>query len=723
MTEPALDDDVSRLLEARHHDPFSVLGRQTLGEQVRVRVLIPYASEVRLVEGNFPMARIEETDLFEWCGPTGKIPIHYHVSWRDDRGEHMVFDPYSFTPPESDFDRHLFAEGNYHYSYRFLGAHEYKRDGVPGIRFIVWAPNAERVSVVGDFNRWDGRIHPMQVHSGSGIWELFIPELPIGSLYKYEIRNRETGAIVLKADPYGQQCELRPNTASVIIGASRYEWKDWNWMEERAHFDWQHCPISVYEVHLGSWQRDEQGNFLSYGELARRLVDYVTDMGFTHVELLPIAEHPYDPSWGYQTTGYFAPTSRFGSPDDFRRFVDILHQAGISVLLDWVPAHFPKDAHGLARFDGSALYEHADPRLGEHLDWSTYIFNYGRNEVRNFLVSSALYWLDEYHIDGLRVDAVASMLYLDYSRTDWLPNRFGGRENLEAIDFLRQLNVVVHQHCPGILMIAEESTSWGGVTRPTYEGGLGFDIKWDMGWMNDTLRYMAKEPVHRKYHQNMLTFSMLYTYTENFMLPFSHDEVVHGKGSMPNKMPGDEWQRFANLRLLYSYMFTHPGKKMLFMGTEFGQGNEWNCEKALDWWVLQYDCHQGMHNLVRDLVHLYSQIPALYRHDFEPQGFQWIDCDDNERSLLSYLRFDGDDFLVVVANFTPVPRSGYCVGIPRLGMYREIFNSDSTFYGGSNVGNGPDPLIAEAKPWMERPYSLTLTLPPLGVIILQPIKE
>ncbi len=477
--------------------------------------------------------------------------------------------------------------------------------------------------------------------------------------------------------------------------------------------------MSVYEVHLNSWQRGVEGEFLDYRELARRLAEYVTEMGFTHIELLPVTEHPFDLSWGYQATGYYAPTSRFGKPDDFRYFVNYLHQHNIGVLLDWVPAHFPKDAHGLARFDGTPLFEHADPRRGEHLDWSTLIFNFGRNEVRNFLLSSALFWLEEYHIDGLRVDAVASMLYLDYSRTDWIPNEYGGRENLEAIDFLRELNTVSHAECSGVLIVAEESTAWPQVTRPTYLGGLGFDLKWNMGWMNDTLRYMSNDPVYRQYHHDMLTFSMLYAFTENFLLPFSHDEVVHGKQSMLNKMPGDEWQRFANLRVLYLYMFTHPGKKLLFMGTEFAQGVEWNSASVLDWYVLDYPLHEGVQRLVRDLNRVYRNTRALYYHEFDWEGFEWIDCNDAQQSLLSYVRKAGTEFIVVVLNLTPVPRHNYRLGVPEAGAYREILNSDSAFYGGGNIGNGGEPLVAEEQAWMGRPHSITMSMPPLGAVVLE----
>ncbi len=721
MQQAELNDDLIRIIEARHHDPFAVLGKHAVNGGIVVRAFIPHASEVSIAEGNLPMIRVPGTDLFEWSGDGTAIPDHYRLIWRDGvHHEHIAHDPYTYLPQIPEFDLHLFGEGKHRQAYLCLGAHEHEVTGVAGVLFAVWAPNAERVSVVGDFNRWDGRRHPMRVRPGTGIWELFIPDIGAGSFYKFEIRNRHSGEVLLKSDPYGQQFELRPNTSSIVTAQSGYQWQDAAWMERRAGADWQHSPMSVYEVHLGSWQRGVEGEFLNYRGLARMLVEYVTKMGFSHIELLPVTEHPFDLSWGYQATGYFAPTSRFGTPDDFRYFVDHCHQHGIGVILDWVPAHFPKDAHALARFDGTALYEHEDPRKGEHLDWSTLIFNFGRNEVKNFLLSSALYWMKEFHIDGLRVDAVASMLYLDYSRTDWVPNQYGGRENLEAIEFLREFNAVTHGECPGALIIAEESTSWPQVTRPTYLGGLGFDIKWNMGWMNDTLRYVSHEPVHRQYHHDLLTFSMLYAFTENFMLPFSHDEVVHGKGSMLNKMPGDEWQRFANLRTLYTYMFTHPGKKLLFMGTEFGQGLEWNSAGVLDWYVLQFPFHQGMQRLVIDLNQLYRNSPALHHSEFEWQGFEWIDCHDSQQSILSFVRKAGEAFLVVVVNFTPVTRDNYRIGVPRSGNYREILNSDSQFYGGSNAGNGNGSLVAADTPWMGRPWSLSITVPPLAAIVLAP---
>jgi 1,4-alpha-glucan branching enzyme len=720
MTSLKLEPDLEKLVEARHHDPFSVLGKHTVKGQTLVRVYIPSAEEVTIAEGDLPMQRIEGTDIFEWQG-NAKIPEQYRLIWRDkDHREHITHDPYSFPVQVSDFDMHLFSEGKHWHAYRFFGSHVHEADGIGGVRFAVWAPNAERVSVVGDFNGWDGRAHPMRSHGSNGIWELFIPDIGPGSFYKFEIRNRQQGDVFYKSDPYGQQFEVRPKTAAVVTNNQPYAWKDAKWLEKRQKWDWLHSPMSIYEVHLGSWQRGPEGELLNYRELAKRLVEYVTEMGFSHIELMPITEHPFDGSWGYQTTGYYAPTSRYGTPDDFRYFVDYCHQHNIGVFLDWVPAHFPKDAHGLARFDGTALYEHEDPRKGEHLDWSTLIYNYSRYEVKNFLLSSALFWLEEFHMDGLRVDAVASMLYLDYSREDWIPNEHGGRENLEAIDFMRELNAVAHGEHPGVLMMAEESTSWPQVTRPTDSGGLGFSLKWNMGWMNDTLTYMAKETIHRKYHQDMLTFSMLYAFTENFLLPFSHDEVVHGKQSMVNKMPGDEWQRFANLRALYTYMFTHPGKKLLFMGTEFAQGIEWNSANILDWYVLDYAFHQGIQRLVTDLNKLYHNSEALYHYEFEWQGFEWIDCHDAEQSVLVFLRKSDEDMLIVAINFTPVPRHYYRIGVPKPGVYHEVFNSDAEYYGGSNVGNGAMILMAEDKPWMERPYSMGITLPPLGAIVLKP---
>ncbi len=681
----AISVDIQRLIDARHHEPFALLGKHNFNDMDLVRAFIPGAAWVRIAENGAPMQRMGNTDLFAWHGPANQVPDRYRLIWRDRHGaEHVAYDPYCFPPQISDFDLHLFAEGNHWHIYRVLGAHKAQVDGVHGVRFAVWAPSAERVSVVGDFNNWDGRCHAMQVLGSSGVWELFMPGLGVGQPYKYEIRTRDQGNIILKTDPYGQHFEMRPATASRVPAQQPYPWQDDVWMQRRHHSDWQKDPVSIYEVHLGSWKRDENGNFLNYRQLATELVEHLRRTGFTHIELLPVTEHPLDASWGYQTTGYFAPTSRFGEPDDFRFFVDHCHQHNIGVLLDWVPAHFPRDAHGLANFDGTALYEHQDPRRGEHSDWGTLIYNFGRNEVKNFLLSSAVYWLEEFHLDGLRVDAVASMLYHDYSRNagEWLPNIYGGRENLEAVAFLRELNTITHAEFPGTMVIAEESTAWPGVSRPVDTGGLGFSMKWNMGWMHDTLRYMSHEPVHRKYHHNDLTFGLLYAFTENFVLPFSHDEVVHGKQSMLYKQPGDDWQRFANLRLLYTYMFTFPGKKLLFMGNEIAQGREWNFDTSIEWHLLEYGGHRGMLTLVSDLNQLYRDNPELHRADFTVDGFEWMDSNASETSVLSYLRRDGDSAVVVVLNFTPVPRYGYRVGVPVEGSYRELLNSDSSYYVG-----------------------------------------
>jgi 1,4-alpha-glucan branching enzyme len=717
---PALDDDHLKIANARHHDPFSILGRHHRNGSIEVKVFMPYAESVQFSHNGKALERIPGSDFFVYQAKENDLPAHYRLAWKDKSGySHENFDAYDFGTQMPEFDLHLFGEGKHWHVYQKLGAHLHQVDGISGVQFAVWAPNAGRVSVIGDFNRWDGRCHPMRSLGGSGVWEIFIPELKAGSLYKFEILNRQSNEILVKSDPYGQYFEFRPNTSSIVIKEKTYQWKDHQWMMQRASHNWLHEPMSIYEVHLGSWRRDNQGNFLSYRQLAVQLVDYVKQMGFTHIELLPVTEHPLDLSWGYQTTGYFAPTSRHGSPDDFRFFVDTCHQNDIGIILDWVPAHFPKDSFALARFDGSALYEHEDPRKGEHRDWGTLIYNYGRNEVKNFLLSSAIYWLEEFHLDGLRVDAVASMLYLDYSRehNDWIPNMYGGNENLEAIDFLRELNAVTHQQHPGTVMMAEESTAWPQVTRPTWTGGLGFSMKWNMGWMHDVLSYMSKDPIHRMHHHDQLTFGLLYAFTENFVLPFSHDEVVHGKGSLINKMPGDEWQRFANLRLLLTFMFTYPGKKLLFMGCEFGQGTEWSVSRALDWYVLDYAHHRGIQTLIKDLNRLYKTHPALFKHDFEHQGFEWIDCHDIQQSIISYRRKSDLEDLVIVLNFTPVPREHYRIGVPSEGVYSEIFNSDSQYYDGTNTGNAA--VMSEPIPWMNLPHSLTLTLPPLGALILK----
>ncbi len=714
---------IERLLEARLHDPFTVLGLHPAEGGHVLRVFRPHAERVFLLTdvGEVELSRAHAAGLFEWHGHTPPArPWRLRVI--EPESEYEIVDPYAFLPFLTDQELYLFNEGRLLQAYHTLGAHYTPHEGVEGVRFAVWAPNAERVSVVGDFNRWDGRVHPMRVRGSSGVWELFIPGLKPGDLYKFEIRNRDSGEILVKTDPYAQGYELRPGTAAVVHPPPTHVWQDADWLAARARHDWLHTPMNIYEVHAGSWRRHPDGRFYTYRELADALIPYVLDMGFTHIEFLPLTEHPLDESWGYQTTGYFAPTSRFGSADDLKYLIDACHRAGIGVILDWVPAHFPMDAWALARFDGTALYEHEDPRLGLHKDWGTHIFNYGRNEVKGFLLASAHYWLNEFHFDGLRVDAVASMLYLDYSRREgeWLPNRYGGRENLEAIDFLREMNAMVHEHFPGALTLAEESTAWPMVSRPTYVGGLGFSMKWNMGWMNDTLAYFQLDPVYRRYHHTNLTFGQLYAYTENFVLPFSHDEVVHGKRSLLGRMPGDAWQQFANLRLLLTYQMTTPGKKLNFMGNEFGQGREWNSGGQLDWELLEVPWHAQIQTLMRDLNRLYRSLPQLHELDFEHEGFAWIDCHDADQSVLSYIRKDRQGRAVVVAlNFTPVPRSSYRIGCPAPGFWREVFNSDSAYYGGSNLGNGAG-LVAGDTPWMGYPYSLTITLPPLaGVILLQ----
>ncbi|MBP8925692.1 MAG: 1,4-alpha-glucan branching protein GlgB [Pseudomonadales bacterium] len=709
-------EDVRRLLEARLHDPFTVLGRH--GH--RLHVWRPHAHRVWLGEPRVEARRVGKTALF--TADARSLPAHPQVSWCDaSGGEHREIDPYEFAPQIGDLDLHLFSEGRHWHVYRVLGAHPCVVEGISGTRFATWAPNAERVSVVGDFNRWDGRCHPLRARGASGVWELFVPGLGPGALYKFEIRARRDASVQLKTDPYAQQCEFRPATSSVIRDLETPQWGDARWMQARPDWNWLHAPLSIYELHLGSWRRAADGGFLNYRELAVQIADYVLDLGFSHIELMPITEHPLDDSWGYQVTGYFAPTSRFGSPEDFRFFVDYCHQRGLGVLLDWVPAHFPRDAHGIARYDGTALYEHADPRRGEHRDWGTLIYDYGRNEVRNFLLASANFWLEEFHIDGLRVDAVASMLYLDYSREahDWTPNVYGGRENLDAMQFLRELNELTHGAHPGTITIAEESTSWPQVTRPVWLGGLGFSMKWNMGWMHDTLGYMALDPIHRHYHHSALSFGLLYAFSENFLLPFSHDEVVHGKGSMIGKMPGDTWQRCANLRLLYAYQFTYPGAKLMFMGGEFAQQREWSHARALDWQALDDPHGRGVHTLVRDLNRLYREQPALHARSFEQDGFEWIDCHDATQSVLAYLRRAGDEVCVVLLNFTPVPRHDYRIGVPLCGAWRELLNTDSRYYGGSDSGNA-EPMNSEPRAHMGRPFSLTLTLPPLAAIVLTP---
>ena len=727
-------ETIGRLIDGELADPHKLLGPHVVDQEGRralaVRAFLPETAQAWVIDDRHeaprPMRRIHPSGLFEAICPLDEAASkpRYRLQLADDRGERtMLHDPYAFPSLLSEYDFHLLNEGKHWQSYRKLGAHLRTVNGVRGVNFAVWAPNATSVSIVGDFNRWDDRRHPMRKHIPSGFWELFVPELEDGTLYKYRVKN---GPFVAeKCDPYGFGAEVPPRTASKVVDLDTYRWNDEAWLASRAKHNALDAPMSFYEVHLGSWRRpgDNPSRWLSYRELADQLVDYVVEMGYTHVELLPVNEHPFSGSWGYQAVGYYAPTSRYGSPADFMYFVDRCHQAGVGVVLDWVPAHFPKDGHGLAYFDGTHLYEHQDPRKGEHRDWGTLIFNYGRHEVRNFLVSNALFWMDKYHIDGLRVDAVASMIYLDYSREagDWEPNCFGGRENLEALDFLRELNVQTHAQHPGTLTIAEESTAWPNVSRPTYVGGLGFSLKWNMGWMNDTRSYMRHEPIHRKYHHDGLTFSLIYAFTENFVLPLSHDEVVHGKGSLLDQVPGDLWQKFANLRLLYGYMWTHPGKKLLFMGGEFGQWTEWNYDTSLQWHLLQWESHQGLKRYCADLNKLLRSRPALYEQDFDPHGFEWIDCHNWEESVLAYLRKGKNprDVLLAVCNFTPVPRAGHRLGVSQPGFYREVLNSDSAYYGGSNVGNGAG-ARAEPIPWHGRPYSIEVVLPPLAVVVFEP---
>ncbi len=722
----ALPGDIAAIVGAYHGDPFRVLGPHLVGEgerrRLEIRAFLPEASEAFVVVAGEarPMRRLHPEGFFEAVLDQGQV-IPYRLRVVDGAGGPQEFeDPYCFPPWLTGFELHLHGEGAFYESYEKLGAHRRDAAGSSGVNFAVWAPNAERVSVVGDFNRWDGRRHPMRHHS-AGIWELFIPGVEPGATYKYEVKSRYKGHLQQKADPYGFWCEEPPLSASRVCEIDGYQWVDQDWMLRRASTDWLRQPISTYEIHLGSWKRSCR----SYRELAEDLIPYLLQMGYTHLELLPIMEHPYEGSWGYQVSSYFAPTARFGAPHQFMELIDRCHQAGIGVILDWVPAHFPKDAHGLAYFDGTALYEHEDPRLGEHRDWGTLIFNYGRNEVRNFLLSNALFWLKKYHIDGLRVDAVASMVYLDYSRGpgEWIPNRYGGRENLEAVEFLKKFNELAHAEAPGAVTIAEESTAWTGVSRPTYVGGLGFTFKWNMGWMHDMLQYFSRDPIHRQHHQNDVTFSMLYAFTENFVLPISHDEVVHGKKALLAKMPGDYWQQFANARAFLAYMYGHPGKKLLFMGSEIGQWNEWNHAGSIEWDLLRFPSHAQLQRYVTDLNLLYREHCCLWEVDFDWTGFEWIDFHNARDSVIAFLRraADGRDFLVFVCNLTPVVREKYRVGVPQPGFYQEIFNSDSRYYGGSDVGNsGGAP--AEPQPHHGRDHSIVITLPPLAVVVFQPAR-
>ncbi len=724
-------DQIQRIVDCEHHDPFEILGMHPVGEggerHLVVRAFKPDATSVEVVrmDSHVVACRLEQqhpNGFFEASiAEEHPFPYLLRVNYPDTTID-LRPDPYAFPPVLSDYDLHLIREGSHQNLYERMGAHRTEVEGIRGVSFVLWAPAAKRISIVGDFNRWDGRTHVMRARGASGIWELFVPDLEEGALYKFEIKGSDD-TVRLKTDPFAFQMELRPRTAGIVRTISDGIWTDEEWMQRRSRGDLAHEPVSIYEVHLGSWRRSPEKNTpLDYRDLAHQLVDYAEEMGYTHLELLPVAEHPLDQSWGYQVLGYYAPTSRFGTPSDFQYFINHCHTNGIGVLLDWVPAHFPSDDHGLARFDGTALYEHDDPRQGSHPDWGTLVFNYGRNEVRNFLIANALFWLECYHIDGLRVDAVASMLYLDYSREEgeWIPNRYGGRENIEAVDFLKQLNETVYARFPDVAMIAEESTAWPGVSRPRYLGGLGFGFKWNMGWMNDALEYIEQEPVHRKYHQDRLTFGLVYAFTENFILSLSHDEVVHGKKSLLDKMPGDGWQKRANLRAFLGFTYGHPGKKLIFMGSEFGQWREWNADTSLDWHLLEQENHGGLQRFVKDLNTLYLREPALYEKDFDRSGFEWIDFHDHEQSVFSFLRrADDGSFLVFVCNFTPVTRHHYTVGVPESGDYREVLNSDAALYGGSNAGNLGG-VSANPEPSHGRPFSLTVTLPPLSTLVFNP---
>ena len=731
-------EEVSAIINAKHQDVFSVLGlhKHPTEEGAVVRTFLPEALNVEVIDSKtnesvVMLDLVDQAGLFE-----GKIGrqlnvFNYRLRVSYKNVIQLVEDPYRYPSMINKEDLYLFCEGTHEQTYQWMGAHELEFDQVKGVHFVLWAPDATRVSVVGDFNYWDGRCHVMRKHPGAGVWEIFIPNISANSNYKYEIADKHRQIQPLKADPYGFEMQHSPGTASKVVKNSLYQWQDGEWMDKRAtasnHY---HGAVSIYEVHLGSWKRNGENHlaiehspsYLTYRELAEQLIPYTLEMGFTHLQLMPVSEFPFDGSWGYQPIGLFAPTSRFGSAEDFKYFVDCCHQAGIGLLLDWVPGHFPTDEHGIGKLDGSSLYEHEDLRQGFHPDWQTLIYNYGRAEVQSYLISNAMFWLDQFHIDGLRVDAVASMLYLDYSREagEWLPNIHGGRENLEAIELLQQVNGRAYLKHPGVMMIAEESTAWPGVSKPVDSGGLGFGFKWNMGWMNDTLKYMERDPIHRQHHHNDLTFSLLYSFSENFILPISHDEVVHGKGSLLSKMPGDYWQKFANLRAYYGFMWTHPGKKLLFMGCEFAQRNEWSHDQSLDWHLLESDYHSGVQDLIKDLNYTYRHIPALYEMDCDSKGFEWLDSQNNKQSILVYIRKgkEGTAPALVIVNFTPTTYENYCVGVALSGYYRECLNTDNVKYGGSNINNG-DGVTSQDIPFAGQSHRLSLSIPPLATIILE----
>ena len=718
------DGDVAAILAARHGDPFAILGQHASRDGCVVRAFVPYAETLHALGADGRVvaldARPGADGFFEGLVPDGHG--RYRLRAGNAGGSWEFENPYSFGPVLGALDDHLFVEGTHRELYRHLGAHPRSHEGAEGVHFAVWAPNASRVSVVGDFNDWDGRRLAMRRRVESGLWEIFAPGVAPGTRYKYEVVSRDGAVLPLKADPVGFQGELRPSTASEVVDPVPHGWTDARFLAERGVGDKRRKPMSTYEVHLGSWKRGDGGGFLTYDDLARDLIPYAVDMGFTHLELMPVSEHPLDASWGYQPVGLYAPTRRFGDAAGFARFVDHAHAAGLGVIIDWVPAHFPVDVHGLAKFDGTSLYDYADPRRGFHPDWNTAIYDFARTEVAGFLAANAVYWLDRFHVDGLRVDAVASMLYLDYSRKpgEWVPNWDGGNDNREAVAFLKRVNQLVYATHPGAVTIAEESTSWPGVSRPVYAGGLGFGFKWNMGWMHDTLEFMAQDPVHRRWHYDRMTFGLLYAFSENFVLPLSHDEVVHGKKSIVSKMPGDEWQKFANVRAYYGFMWGHPGKKLLFMGSEFGQTAEWDFDRSLDWHLLQYDIHRGVQDLIRDLNGIYRATPSLHARDCEPEGFRWVVADDHANSVLAWLRFGepGDAPVLVVSNFTPVPRESYRVGLPVAGHWQELLNTDAGRYGGSNLGNLGG-VTARAEPSHGLPASAEVVLPPLATVFFR----